>query len=346
MDPELAALVSVVRSHPGLRGKASIRLVREILGSTDWLAGPGDDAAVVAEVGGRTILAGGEALWPPFIEADPFGAGIAAVLANVNDLAAMGARPRAILDTIVAPEQVARAVLEGIAHAARLYDVTVAGGHLTVREGPAAVSAFGVGEATAVLSARHVEPGLALLLACCLDGTMRDDFPFFASIDSRGARLAGDIRVFADAAEAGDVVAAKDVSMAGLIGSLAMLLEWRRAGAVVDLTTVPRPPEVDPATWLVAFPAYAFLLCTPPDRVVPTVARFAERGLTCAQIATLDDTGLVRIQRGPETATVLDLTREPVTGLAVPTGSTSPDEPPLRRAPDPPPAANRAARRT
>jgi selenophosphate synthetase-related protein len=158
-------LAALVRSHPGLRGKAAIGLVREVLGPTDWLTGPGDDAAVVADCGGRTILAGGEALWPPLVAADPFGAGVAAVLTNVNDLAAMGARPKVILDTVIADASVAREVLGGIAYAARLYDVRVAGGHLTVRDGQPAVSAFGVGEAIAVLSTQHVAPGLDLLLA-------------------------------------------------------------------------------------------------------------------------------------------------------------------------------------
>ena len=313
----MADLVAAVRSHPGLTGKAAIgRLVRDVLGPTDWLAGPGDDAAAVADCGTRTILAGGEALFPPFVVADPFGAGVAAVLANVNDLAAMGAQPSAILDTIVAEEDVARAALEGIAHAARLYDVRVAGGHLTVHGGPPAIAAFGIGEASVVLSARRVEPGLVLLLACCLDGTMRADFPFFASFEQRGERLAGDIRLLAAAAEAGEVVAAKDVSMAGVIGSLGMLLEWRRAGAVVDLDALPRPAGVDLAQWLVCFPAYAFLLCAAAERAEACAARFRERGLTCERIGTLDGSGLVRLRRGAELATVLDLSREPVTGLA------------------------------
>ena len=50
---------------------------------------------------GHTSLRRGEALpawlWPVI----PYGAGIAAVLTNVNDLAAMGAIPLAIVDTIV-----------------------------------------------------------------------------------------------------------------------------------------------------------------------------------------------------------------------------------------------------
>ena len=313
----MADLVAAVRSHPGLTGKAAIgRLVRDVLGPSDWLAGPGDDAAAVADCGTRTILAGGEALFPPFVAADPFGAGVASVLANVNDLAAMGAQPSAILDTIVAEEDVARAALEGIAHAARLYNVRVAGGHLTVRGGPPALAAFGIGEASVVLSVRRVEPGLVLLLACCLDGTMRADFPFFASFEQRGERLAGDIRLLAAAAEAGELVAAKDVSMAGLVGSLGMLLEWRRAGAVVDLDALPRPAGVDLAQWLVCFPAYAFLLCAATERADACAARFRERGLTCQRIGTLDSSGLVRLRRGAELATVLDLSREPVTGLA------------------------------
>ena len=311
-------LAALVRSHPGLRGKAAIGLVREVLGPTDWLTGPGDDAAVVADCGGRTILAGGEALWPPLVAADPFGAGVAAVLTNVNDLAAMGARPKVILDTVIADASVAREVLGGIAYAARLYDVRVAGGHLTVRDGQPAVSAFGVGEAIAVLSTQHVAPGLDLLLACCLEGTMRADFPFFTSLEERGDRLASDVLTLAATAEAGEAVAAKDVSMAGLVGSLAMLLESRGAGATVDLDALPRPARVDLGQWLVCFPAFAFLLCVPPERVEACAARFHARGLACARIATLDDTGLVRLRGGAEVATVLDLTKEPVTGLRGP----------------------------
>ncbi|HEY8112205.1 MAG TPA: AIR synthase related protein [Actinomycetes bacterium] len=313
-----ADLAALVRSHPGLRGKAAIGLVREVLGPTDWLTGPGDDAAVVADCGGRTILAGGEAVWPPLVAADPFGAGVAAVLTNVNDLAAMGARPKVILDTVIADASVAREVLGGIAYAARLYDVRVAGGHLTVRDGQPAVSAFGVGEAIAVLSTQHVAPGLDLLLACCLEGTMRADFPFFTSLEERGDRLAGDVLTLAATAEAGEAVAAKDVSMAGLVGSLAMLLESRGAGATVDLDALPRPARVDLGQWLVCFPAFAFLLCVPPERVEACAARFHARGLACARIATLDDTGLVRLRGGAEVATVLDLTKEPVTGLRGP----------------------------
>jgi uncharacterized protein len=315
----LDEVVARVREHPGLRGKAAIGMVADVLDTTDWLAGPGDDGAVVGD-GERSLVVGGEAMLPAFVEADPFGAGLSAVLANVNDLCAMGAWPLAIVDTVVGPAPLARRVLDGLRHGAELYRVPVVGGHLTVRDGPPAVSAFGLGRADAVLSARAAAAGQVLLLACCLDGSMRPDFPFFSSIDQRGRLLADDVRLLPRLAESGDCAAAKDVSMAGLLGSLAMLLEPTRLGATVDLGALPRPPEVSLPHWVVAFPAFAFLLCVPPGAVQRCRQRFVDHGLTCEAVAVLDGSGELRVRLGGEQALVWDLNREQVTGLARPTG--------------------------
>jgi uncharacterized protein len=315
----LDEVVARVRGHPGLRGKAAIGMVADALGASDWLAGPGDDGAVVTD-GGRALVVGGEAMLPAFVEADPFGAGLSAVLANVNDLCAMGAWPLAIVDTVVGPAPLARRVLDGLHHGAELYRVPVVGGHLTVRDGPPAVSAFGLGRAGAVLSARAAAAGQVLLLGCCLDGSMRTDFPFFSTIDRRGGLVADDVRLLPRLAESGACVAAKDVSMAGLLGSLAMLLEPNRLGATVDLGALPRPPAVALPQWVVAFPAFAFLLCVPPDAVRRCRQPFVERGLACEPVAVLDGSGELRVRLDGEQALVLDLNREPVTGLARPTG--------------------------
>ena len=97
-----------VRTHPGVLAKSEIGLVSEIFQSTDWLAGPGDDGAVR---GGRG--------WPSWSAARPFcprswplipyGAGMAAVTTNLNDLAAMGAWPLALVDTVTGPRAIIRA---------------------------------------------------------------------------------------------------------------------------------------------------------------------------------------------------------------------------------------------
>lgn len=312
---ELTALAQRIRELPGVRAKSAIGTVADVLGGGDWWAGPGDDGAVV-EDDGRLLVVGGEAMLPAFVARDPYGAGIGAMVANVNDLAAMGARPLAVVDTLVGSAPVCAEILRGMRWAGERYQVPVVGGHLTETEGVPALSAFGLGRANAVLSATHTRPGQALVVAACLDGEMRDDFLFFRSFESQGFQLAADVRLLADVAEAGAAVAAKDVSMAGMIGSLAMLLEANRLGVTVDLDAVPVPPGVPLGDWLCCFPSYAFVLTGPADRAEDCVAMFAGRGLTAAVAGELDASGAVRLAAGGASATVFDLHAEGVTRLA------------------------------
>jgi selenophosphate synthetase-related protein len=321
---DLEELAGHLRSQPALRAKHEIKLVSEVLGVGSWVHGPGDDGAVVPARTGQTtvgevaeeVIACGEALLPAFVAADPYGAGVAAVLANVNDLAAMGAVPLTIVDTIVGSPELARDALRGMKDACAWYDVTLAGGHLTLHDGAPAISAFGVGRATAVLSTTNVVAGQTLVVAACTTGAMRSDFPFFRSFAERGEKMAADVRVLASVAATGACVAAKDVSMAGLVGSLAMLLEWSRLGVTVDLELLPRPVDVSIREWLTCFPAYAFLLCAPPGREKDCVSAFQERGLEAAAVGVVDESGLVAVRSGGRRAVVIDLAVTDVTGLA------------------------------
>jgi selenophosphate synthetase-related protein len=314
---DLEALAQTVRTHPGVTGKAAIGLVSEIFQSTDWLAGPGDDGAVVTEAG-LSLVVGGEAILPSFVAGDPYGAGVAAVTTNLNDLAAMGAWPLALVDTVTGPRETIRIVLEGMRWAAGLYQVPVVGGHLTVTDGPPGLSAFGLGRADRALSAQAAQPGQSLIVGGSIEGQMRPDFPFFPSYDERGGELAGDVRLLAEGAADGWVAAAKDVSMAGLIGSLAMLLECNQLGVSVDLDALPVPAGVTVERWVTCFPCFLFLLCVPPGREDECLSAFGRRGLAATVVGTLDEGGALRISSAGRSATVFDLSRESVTNLARP----------------------------
>ena len=326
MPADLLALVDRVRNHPGVAAKAEIGLVSDVFGSSDWVAGPGDDGAVVPAAG-TSMVVGGEAILPSFVAADPHGAGIAAVTTNLNDLAAMGAWPLALVDTVTGPRPVIQQVLEGMRWASQLYQVPVVGGHLTITAGPPGLSAFGLGRADRPLASRAAEPGQSLVVACCIEGRMRADFPFFPSFDERGERLAGDVRLLAEGARDGWVAAAKDVSMAGLVGSLAMLLECNRLGVTVDLDALPVPAGVTLEQWLCCFPCFAFLLCVPSGQEARCLDAFDGRGLAAAVAGTLNDTGLLRLRLADQVATAFDLGSESVTNLARSAGTVKPPSP-------------------
>jgi selenophosphate synthetase-related protein len=311
----LAELAEALRSSPGWRAKADIAVVRNVFGGSDWLRGPGDDGAAV-RVGSEEVIACGEAILPPFVEHDPYGAGAAAVLTNVNDVAAMGAVPLAIVDTVVGPQDICRAVLDGMRFASSLYDVPVVGGHLTSSADRVALSAFALGRCPGrPLSATRVRPGQALALVVCLDGQMRSDFPFFPSFDERGPRLAGDVRLLAELAADGVVEAAKDVSMAGIFGSIAMLLEPTRCGASIPIDAVPVPAGVDFDAWSSCFPCFAFLVTMAPERGDGCRRAVERRGLTYAPLATIDASGVLALAEEGDRAVLVDLNADPVTGL-------------------------------
>jgi uncharacterized protein len=312
----LDAIVSVVRKHNGLTGKRAISAVRQFVDPSDPIHGPGDDGAIV-EIDGRQVVACGEAISPAFIGADPYGAGVAAILANVNDVAAMGGVPRAIVNTVVGNREVTSEVLRGMSDAARMYAVPIIGGHLTERDGETSLSAFAVGHAERVLTMANIRPGQELLFACSLDGVMRSDFPFFTTIERQRPTIARDVRLLAEVASMGAAVAAKDVSMAGPLGSLAMLLEFRRCGARVDVRNLPTPANTDPLRWLISFPSFAFWLAAEPEDAARCATVFESNGLICARVGETVDGSKLTLIDGDCQRVLLDLAKESVTGLWV-----------------------------
>src|SRR4051812_29936067 len=149
--PSMPDLVAAVRNAPGLLGKRDLKLVRAF-------AGDGDDAALIPHQDGFLIVCG-EAISPPFVQADPFGAGAAAVVTNVSDVRAMGGRPLALVDMLISPDpEHAKQVLDGIAWAAGLLGVPVVGGHVTLGH-PAALSASCTGVTRRPLRASAAAPG-------------------------------------------------------------------------------------------------------------------------------------------------------------------------------------------
>jgi selenophosphate synthetase-related protein len=306
-----------VRDHPGLRGKRELAAVAEALG------GDGDDAAVIADgegAGGHLVMAA-EAIWPPFVAAQPRAAGVAGVVTVLNDLAATGARPIALLDCLVAgSRELAHEILAGLRTGADLYGVPIVGGHATI-EGSATpgLSTFAVGRARAPLAARNARAGQDVSLAVCLEGEMMrgGEGPFFSHLRGpRRARAAADLALLADAAESGEAWAARDVSMPGVAGSLLQLCESAGGlGCALDLDALPVPEGTALGDWLLAFPSYAFLLVGDPAALA---ARFGAAGLTCARLGTLDASGVLRLRAGGREEPVWDLSRDDLTGLRPP----------------------------
>jgi uncharacterized protein len=306
----LQQLASTIRSSTAFQAKRELALTRRLGGTLD-----GDDGAALA-LGGEYLILCGEAIAPAFVSADPHAAGAAAVVTNVSDVRAMGARPLGIVDMLVSPDRAhAEAVLDGIAWAAGLLGVDVVGGHLTLGH-PPALSASCTGIAARPLFGRNARPDDELLAAFSLEGRYQGENPFFSSLRDRAPQLLrGDGEALVEIAESGAAHAARDVSMPGVAGSLLQLLETAGCGATLEVERVPRPDGVAIERWLQTFPSFGFLIAAAPGRGADVAESFLRRGLACAPCGRLDGSGVLRLAASGETAQLWNLADEPFTQL-------------------------------
>ncbi|MEK6422556.1 MAG: sll0787 family AIR synthase-like protein [Burkholderia gladioli] len=277
----------------------------------------GDDCAAIADGDGYLLFAI-EGLVADFVEAMPWFAGYSGVMVNLSDIYAMGGRPIAVVDALWSDGlDAARAVLDGMAAASAAYGVPIVGGHSNARAGGAQLAVAVLGRARRLLSSFAARPGDRLLMAVDLRGRFEDPYPFWnASVGAPSPRLRGDLELLSALAEDGLCDAAKDISMAGTIGTALMLLEASQVGACIDLDAIPRPDGVDLDRWLAAFPSFGFLMSVREAQADAVSARFAARGLACAAIGTVDATRDVVLTEGGERARLWDLRETPFIGAA------------------------------
>jgi putative N-acetyltransferase (TIGR04045 family) len=247
----------------------------------------GDDAAPVPCTG---TVAACDAILPAIVERDPEWAGWCGVLANVNDLTAMGATPVGLLDSVAGRDErhVAR-VLTGLRAAAEAWGVPILGGH-TQLGAHAALSVTAIGTTDAPVPAGGGRARDEVRLIADLDGSWR---PGYAGRlwDSTTRRAPDELRHLAGVLRRHPPAAAKDVSMAGIVGTLAMLAEASGTGAEIDVGALPRPRGAALADWLTCFPGFALLTAARPGARAPEAAP-----ATVATIGTLTERSGVRLR--------------------------------------------------
>ncbi|MFK4084707.1 MSMEG_0567/sll0787 family protein [Kribbella sp. NPDC020789] len=262
---EVARQPHVLMRWPIARVAQLVAASKSSLGSLLGAIGPsgfvGDDGAPVPD---SDLVAACDAILPAMVERDPEWAGWCSVLVNVNDLAAMGAVPVGLLDALGARDAAhAGRVLSGLRRAAEAYGVPVLGGHTQLGV-PAALSVTALGRTTAPVPGGGGRPGQAVRVTADLDGSWRTGYAG-RQWDSTSRRLPEELRAMVGAVGKARPAAAKDVSMAGLVGTLGMLAEASGCAAVLEVADVPKPAEASMGDWLTCFPGFAMVTAGPAE---------------------------------------------------------------------------------
>ena len=295
-------LMDGLRLHSGLLAKRDIQPAAGMfchqpfpqLGAAGML---GDDAALLPRQNGQLLLAC-EGMHPGLVEEDPWFAGWSGVLVNLSDIAAMGGRPLALVNSVWSGGADAlQPLLEGMRFACERFGVPMVGGHSNQQSPYTALSVAVLGVAAGpVLSARAAAPGDELWMLVNKNGAFYRHYPFWdAATHATPARLRSHLSLLPALAAEGLVRAAKDISMGGLTGTSVMFAEACGLELSIDLDAVDRPDGVEEQAWLSCFPSFGYLLAVDPSRTSTMVRMLqGDPDLICCRIGRFS-TGECRV---------------------------------------------------
>lgn len=313
----LNQLLDIARRHAGVEQKRDIADLAPLMPALPpGFYRNGDDASVIPGTSGWTLLAM-EGFIQEFVEADPWFAGWCGVMVNVSDIAAMGGRPTAVVNAIWDQgHHKAKLIMQGMADAARTFGVPVIGGHTNLRAQSTQLAVAILGQAEALLSSFTARDGQALVAAIDLRGAYRAPYRNWnAATTAPPERLRADLELLPQVAERGLATAAKDISQAGVLGTLLMLLECSEQGADIDLGALPQPDGIALEDWLCSFPSFGYVLTCDQRKLPALLSLFADRDIAAAPIGTITAARQVTATLGTERELFWDLASEPLMGF-------------------------------
>ena len=315
----LAQIISEIKNCPGIQRKKGITTLITALedvydfGST---AAPiGDDAGVIRHGSGYLLLAA-EEINRTLLQRDPRWAGFCSVLANVNDIYAMGGIPLAMVNTAAFKDlDFGKQVFEGISEGCEKYKVPMVGGHFLPDGEVPLLTVSIMGKAKKVLSSFDARAEDDLIIATDLKGRQYKDFLHWDCITNKTSEEVADkLKVLPYIAENSLAHTAKDVSNAGIIGTLCMLLETSQKGGEIYLDAVPAPEGIDFPDWLKMYPSFGFVLSAPRKNVKNILTIFSGRGYTVGTIGTVTSDRKITLHYEGQSALLFDFQVDSVFG--------------------------------
>ena len=272
---DLESLVKSIQEFEGVSRKSSIDNVISLLKESYNVSGDvvidiGDDASAIDIGNNQVVLIAADGIWGQIMNVNPYWAGYCAVLVNVNDIAAMGGKPLAMVNIMsIKNDDIYEDLLRGINDGCLKFGVPMAGGHLHP-DGDSdslGVAIVGIAQKDKIITSFGAEVGDKVIVAIDLDGKPHEMFSLnWDTTYDKDAKLVRDqISAVQYLAENDYIKSGKDISNPGILGTLEMLLETSKKGAVVNLEDIPKNENMEWVDWLRVYPGSGFVFTADED---------------------------------------------------------------------------------
>ncbi|MEM2955957.1 MAG: AIR synthase-related protein, partial [Nitrososphaerales archaeon] len=269
-------------------------------------------------VNGKYVLISSDGIAEDLVSIDPELSGFYCVLVNVNDVVAKGGKPIALSGVVSSSSpEIRRQITLGIKRALKSYGLILAKMHTHPDSLTHEVSGTVVGITENPIPSSTAQNGDKLVVAVDVKGKFGDKkwIRTFDTVSTLNKdEISKRIEPMILFSKLKLVNAAKDISMPGVIGTVAMLCESSRKGAVIDVERIPKPSGVDLATWLLAYPSFGFIVTTDDKRVAEVLNIFRERGYFAEIVGGILSTTEVSIIYNGEKRTVFDIEKDRIFG--------------------------------
>ncbi|WP_296862606.1 methanogenesis marker 2 protein [uncultured Methanobrevibacter sp.] len=272
---DLESLVKSIQEFEGVSRKSSIDNVISLLKESYNVSGDvvidiGDDASAIDIGNNQVVLIAADGIWGQIMNVNPYWAGYCAVLVNVNDIAAMGGKPLAMVNIMsIKNDDIYEDLLRGINDGCLKFGVPMVGGHLHP-DGDSdslGVAIVGIAQKDKIITSFGAEVGDKVIVAIDLDGKPHEMFSLnWDTTYDKDAKLVRDqISAVQYLAENDYIKSGKDISNPGILGTLEMLLETSKKGAVVNLEDIPKNENMEWVDWLRVYPGSGFVFTADED---------------------------------------------------------------------------------
>jgi selenophosphate synthetase-related protein len=273
----------------------------------------GEDSAAIGTESDEYILLTTDAIVEDLCLNSPRAAGFNAVLANMMDIYAAGGTPTSFAVALsYSDPKVGEELLDGLISGSQTFRVPIVRGHTN----PQSTSTYVVGSATgtvmkdALLTAGGAESGNLLVLLFDKVGRRGESYTLgWDSVTGRSSdEVVQRLSVMNDLANEQLLTAAKDVSVAGIIGTAGMMLEYSGCGGTLDLDSLDssRPSEISLDDWVRMFISLGFLVATSEDNLSRVEKISKQHGLSFSVVGHTDNSKCVKLKLGAKESIIFN----------------------------------------
>ncbi|MGY5861018.1 MAG: AIR synthase related protein [Candidatus Thorarchaeota archaeon] len=279
----------------------------------------GEDSAAIGTDCDDFILLTTDAIVEDLCMNKPHAAGFNVVLANVMDIYAAGGVPNSFAVALsYSDPHIGEMMLQGLIDASHAFRVPIVRGHTN----SASTSTYVVGSSTGsvlkedLLTAGGALPDDALVLIFDNVGNRGRayDLGWDSVTGCESSVIVERLSVMNDLARKHLLNASKDVSVAGLVGTAGMLVEYSGKGGVIDIDAVDasRPRSIPLKDWLRMYISLGFLVSIARGNINAVRKVAEDHGMTITVVGDVDDSTSLRLRRDSEEVIIFDFSKGPI----------------------------------